>query len=139
MVKAIADRLAEGFAEYLHQIVRREWWGYADNEKLTRKQLIREKYDGIRPAAGYPACPDHTEKATLFRLLKAELNAEIHLTENLAMYPAASVSGLYFSHPRSHYFGLGKVGKDQIEDYAKRKKMSVEEIEKWLQPNLNYD
>lgn len=138
MLKAVADRLAEAFAEVLHRIVRRELWGYASDERLTNKQLIRESYQGIRPAAGYPACPDHTEKAFLFELLQATANAGISLTENFAMFPAASVSGLYFSHPRSHYFGLGKIGKDQLLDYARRKSMSPEEIEKWLGPNLNY-
>lgn len=138
MVKAIADRLAEAFAEYLHHVVRCEYWGYATEESLTTKQLIRERYQGIRPAAGYPACPDHTEKAAIFKLLNAETSTGIRLTENYAMYPAASVSGLYFSHERSHYFGLGKIGKDQAEDYAKRKGMSLETVEKWLQPNLNY-
>ncbi|MCI5064895.1 methionine synthase [bacterium] len=138
MVKAIADRLAEAFAEYVHHQVRCDYWGYAEEESFTMKQLIREKYQGIRPAAGYPACPDHTEKNTLFRILDAERNAGISLTENYAMYPASSVSGLYFSHARSHYFGLGKIGKDQVEDYAKRKGISLEEAEKWLQTNLNY-
>ncbi|MCB0320702.1 MAG: B12-binding domain-containing protein, partial [Bdellovibrionales bacterium] len=138
MLKALADRLAEAFAEFLHGEVRKLYWGYAEDETLTSKQLIREKYQGIRPAAGYPACPDHTEKATIFNLLNAEKNASIHLTESYAMFPGASVSGLYFAHPRSHYFGLGKVGRDQIEDYSRRKGQSLQETERWLEPNLNY-
>ncbi|MCB0332061.1 MAG: hypothetical protein KDD55_01110, partial [Bdellovibrionales bacterium] len=138
MAKALADRLAEAYAEYLHFIVRHDWWGYSPDETLTNRQLIREKYRGIRPAAGYPACPEHTEKGTIFSLLDAEKHCSITLTENYAMYPAASVSGLYFGHERSHYFGVGKIGKDQLEDYAQRKGFSVEEAEKWLQPNLNY-
>lgn len=138
MVKALADRLAEAFAEELHAILRQEAWSYAEDERLTNRQLIREKYIGIRPASGYPACPDHTEKTTLFSILDVENKIGVSLTENLAMTPAASVSGLYFSHPKSHYFGLGKISKDQIEDYAKRKGMTVEEAERWLAPNLNY-
>ncbi len=138
MIKAIADRLAEAFAEYLHFIVRHDWWGYSPDETLTNRQLIREKYRGIRPAAGYPACPEHTEKGTLFSLLEVEKHCGITLTENYAMYPAASVSGLYFGHDRSHYFGVGKIGEDQLADYAKRKGFTIEEAEKWLQPNLNY-
>ena len=138
MVKALADRLAEAFAECLHEIVRREYWGYAVDEHLTNRERIKEKYIGIRPAAGYPACPDHTEKELLWDLLEVEKHTGIELTESFAMYPAASVSGLYFSHPKSFYFGLGKIGKDQIEDYAERKGMSFEEAEKWLRPNLNY-
>ncbi|QJD96291.1 methionine synthase [Mucilaginibacter robiniae] len=138
MVKAIADRLAEAFAEKMHELVRREYWGYAKNEVLTNQQLIKEEYQGIRPAPGYPACPEHTEKVTLFDLLKAEENAHMQLTESMAMLPTASVSGFYFAHPQSRYFGLGKIGKDQIEDYAKRKNMSVETVERWLGPNLNY-
>jgi len=138
MIKAVADRLAEAFAEYLHGVVRREWWGYAESELLTTRQLIRENYVGIRPASGYPACPDHTEKTALFNLLEVEKNTGITLTENLSMYPAASISGLYFGHDRSHYFGVGKIGKDQLEDYARRKGMTVEEAERWLGPYLNY-
>ena len=138
MTKALADRLAEAFAERLHQKVRMDLWGYAKNEKLTNAQLIKEEYAGIRPAPGYPACPDHTEKQTLFDLLDVETKISIRLTESFAMYPAASVSGWYFSHPESFYFGVGKIDKDQIEDYANRKKMSVAEIEKWLAPNLAY-
>jgi 5-methyltetrahydrofolate--homocysteine methyltransferase len=139
MIKAIADRLAEAFAELMHERVRREFWGYARDEKRSVEELIEENYDGIRPAAGYPACPDHTEKRTLFDLLDAEKRIGIQLTESFAMYPASSVSGWYFSHPDSKYFGLGKIAKDQVEDYARRKDMSVEEIERWLGPHLNYD
>jgi 5-methyltetrahydrofolate--homocysteine methyltransferase len=138
MAKAIADRLAEAFAEKMHELVRREYWGYAKHEQLDTEQLIKEQYQGIRPAPGYPACPEHTEKITLFDLLKAEEKAHMHLTESMAMLPTASVSGFYFSHPESRYFGLGKIGKDQVEDYAKRKNMSVETVERWLGPNLNY-
>ncbi|MEO8232912.1 MAG: vitamin B12 dependent-methionine synthase activation domain-containing protein, partial [Ignavibacteriota bacterium] len=138
MTKALADRLAEAFAEHLHELVRKEYWGYADGEKLSNEEIIKEKYIGIRPAPGYPAQPDHTEKPIIFSLLDAEKNAGIKLTESMAMYPAASVSGLYFSHPESKYFGVGKINKDQVLDYHKRKGMSVEEIEKWLSPNLNY-
>jgi 5-methyltetrahydrofolate--homocysteine methyltransferase len=138
MVKAIADRLAEAFAEKMHELVRRDYWGYAQNEELSNQQLIKEEYQGIRPAPGYPACPEHTEKVTLFDLLKATDNAHIHLTESMAMLPTAAVSGFYFAHPQSRYFGLGKIGKDQVQDYAKRKNMSVETAERWLGPNLNY-
>ncbi len=139
MIKALADRLAEAFAELMHKKVRTGIWGYATAEELTNDELIKESYQGIRPAPGYPACPDHTEKRTLFDLLQVEKNTGIELTESFAMYPAASVSGFYFSHPESKYFGLGKIGKDQIENYAQRKQMSVEEVEKWLTPNLNYE
>jgi 5-methyltetrahydrofolate--homocysteine methyltransferase len=139
MIKAIADRLAEAFAELMHERVRKEFWGYAGEEGFTNDELIAEKYQGIRPAPGYPACPDHTEKRALFDLLKAEENTGVKLTESFAMYPASSVSGWYFSHPDSKYFGLGKIGKDQVEDYAKRKQMSLEEVERWLAPILNYD
>ncbi|HZY37385.1 MAG TPA: methionine synthase [Mucilaginibacter sp.] len=138
MAKAIADRLAEAFAEKMHELVRKEHWGYAKSEQLGTDELIKEEYQGIRPAPGYPACPDHTEKTTLFELLKAEDNAKMHLTESLAMTPAASVSGFYFAHPQARYFGLGKISKDQVEDYAVRKNLPVEEIERWLGPNLNY-
>ncbi|MBS1527695.1 MAG: methionine synthase, partial [Bacteroidetes bacterium] len=138
MAKALADRLAEAFAEKMHELVRREYWGYAKDETLSNEDLIKEEYQGIRPAPGYPACPDHTEKITLFDLLKAKDNAHMHLTESLAMMPAASVSGFYFAHPQARYFGLGKISKDQVEDYAKRKGISLEEAEKWLGPNLNY-
>jgi 5-methyltetrahydrofolate--homocysteine methyltransferase len=138
MAEALADRLAEAFAEYLHQRVRREW-GYGRDEKLTPEELIKESYRGIRPAAGYPACPDHTEKGTLWRLLDVEARAGIQLTESYAMWPGASVSGLYFAHPKSHYFTLGKIERDQVEDYARRKGMTQAEVERWLAPNLNYD
>jgi 5-methyltetrahydrofolate--homocysteine methyltransferase len=138
MVAALADRLAEAFAERLHQRVRREFWGYAPDEDLSVEALIREEYRGIRPAAGYPACPDHTEKATLFRLLEAEERAGISLTESFAMWPGSSVSGLYFSHPGAAYFGVGRIGRDQVEDYARRKGMEAHEVERWLAPNLAY-
>ena len=138
MTKALADRLAEAFAEYLHERVRKEDWGYAAGENLDNELLIREKYQGIRPAPGYPACPDHTEKRLLFDLLEVEKNTGIKLTESMAMYPAASVSGFYFAHPDSRYFSVGKITKDQVENYAERKGMSVEETERWLGPNLNY-
>ena len=139
MTKALADRLAEALAEYLHERVRKEFWGYADEENLTGDELIKEKYRGIRPAPGYPACPDHLEKRTLFDLLSAENHIGVSLTESFAMSPAASVSGWYFANPESKYFGLGKIEKDQVIDYARRKGMKVEEIEKWLSPNLSYD
>jgi 5-methyltetrahydrofolate--homocysteine methyltransferase len=139
MVKALADRLAEAFAEALHAKVRRELWAYAPGETLTNEQLIAEDYAGIRPAPGYPAQPDHTEKRTLFDLLKAERATGIKLTESYAMWPAAAVSGLYFAHPQARYFGVGKIGRDQVADYAKRKGWSVEEAERWLAPILNYD
>ena len=138
LMKALADRLAEAFAECMHAIVRRETWGYVDDTNLTNEELIKEKYLGIRPAPGYPACPDHTEKAALFRLLNPEANAGITLTENFAMFPSASVSGWYFSHPESKYFGLGKIDKDQVEDIAARKDEEVHVMERWLSPNLNY-
>jgi 5-methyltetrahydrofolate--homocysteine methyltransferase len=139
MIKAIADRLAEAFAERMHELVRKEYWGYASSENLSSEELIKEEYQGIRPAPGYPACPDHTEKRTLFNLLDAENRISLHLTENFAMYPAAAVSGFYFAHPQSKYFGLGKIAKDQVEEYAKRKGESVEWVEKWLAPNLGYE
>ena len=139
MIKALADRLAEAFAERLHEIVRTELWGYSAGEDLSCEDLIKENYPGIRPAPGYPACPDHTEKATLFRLLNAEQNTGVSLTENYAMTPAASVSGWYFSHPQAKYFGLGKIGRDQVEDIAARKHMDTEQMERWLAPHLSYD
>ena len=139
MLKALADRLAEAFAERLHQRVRREHWGYATDEKLSPDDLISEKYRGIRPAPGYPAQPDHTEKATLFRLLDAEKVAGIKLTESFAMWPGSAVSGLYFAHPDAHYFGVGKVEADQVADYASRKGWTIEECERWLSPVLNYE
>jgi glutathione S-transferase len=138
LCKALADRLAEAFAERMHQRVRKEFWGYAPDEALASDQLILEQYAGIRPAPGYPAQPDHTEKATLFRLLDAEKTAGVKLTESFAMWPGSSVSGLYFSHPESFYFGVGKIERDQVEDYAARKGMSVTETERWLAPVLNY-
>jgi 5-methyltetrahydrofolate--homocysteine methyltransferase len=138
MAEALADRLAEAFAECLHQRVRREW-GYGKAENLSNAELIQEKYRGIRPAAGYPACPDHTEKGTLWQLLDAEAKAGIKLTESYAMWPGSSVSGLYFAHPESQYFSLGKIDRDQVADYAPRKGMTVQEVERWLGPNLGYD
>jgi 5-methyltetrahydrofolate--homocysteine methyltransferase len=139
LAKALADRLAEAFAERMHQYVRRELWGYAADENLDNSDLIKESYQGIRPAPGYPACPDHTEKQMLFDLLDAEASSGISLTENFAMMPAASVSGFYFANPGSHYFGVGRIGKDQIEDYAVRKGLTVGETERWLRANLAYD
>jgi 5-methyltetrahydrofolate--homocysteine methyltransferase len=138
MVKALADRLAEAFAERMHERVRREFWAYAPDETLTPDQLISEDYRGIRPAPGYPAQPDHTEKATIFRLLEAEKRTGVALTESFAMTPASSVSGLYFAHPQAHYFGVAKVERDQVEDYAARKGVAAAEIERWLAPVLNY-
>jgi 5-methyltetrahydrofolate--homocysteine methyltransferase len=138
MAKALADRLAEAFAERLHKIARDEW-GYGKSEGLSTDELIKEKYRGIRPAFGYPACPDHTEKSALFKLLDAEAQTGISLTESFAMFPAASVSGLYFAHPECRYFSVDRISKDQVEDYAARKRMSVEEVERWLAPNLGYD
>ncbi len=139
MVKAIADRLAEAFAEHLHERVRKEFWGYSEDENLSNEELIKEKYTGIRPAAGYPAQPDHTEKPIIFKLLDVEKNAGITLTESFAMNPPASVSGLYLAHPESKYFNVGKISKDQVLDYHKRKGMSIGETERWLRPILNYD
>ncbi|MCG8322898.1 MAG: methionine synthase [Cytophagales bacterium] len=139
MIKALADRLAEAFAELMHEKVRKELWGYAAAENLSNNELIREKYQGIRPAPGYPACPDHTEKRTLFDLLEVEKNTGISLTESFAMYPASAVSGFYFAHSQAKYFGLGKIDKDQVLNYATRKDMPVNEAEKWLSPNLSYN
>jgi 5-methyltetrahydrofolate--homocysteine methyltransferase len=139
MVKALADRLAEAFAERLHQRVRKEFWAYAPDEGLGSADLIAEKYRGIRPAPGYPAQPDHTEKGTLFKLLDEEGRIGLKLTESFAMWPGAAVCGLYFSHPESHYFGVGKIERDQVEDYARRKGWTLAEAEKWLAPILNYD
>ena len=139
MIKAIADRLAEAFAEKMHELVRKEFWGYASDEQLSSTELIKEEYRGIRPAPGYPACPDHTEKRLLFELLDAENSVDIILTENFAMYPASSVSGFYFAHPESKYFGVGKIAKDQVVEYAKRKGVDIAFVEKWLSPNLGYD
>ena len=138
MLKALADRLVEAYTELLHEKMRKDIWGYANQEVLSADELIKESYKGIRPAPGYPACPDHLEKPTLFKLLDAEKLSEVSLTESMAMYPTASVSGWYFAHPDSKYFGVGKIQKDQVEQYANRKNESVELIEKWLSPNLNY-
>ena len=138
MVKALGDRIAEALAEMMHAEVRKKYWGYAKEENLSNEQLIKENYTGIRPAPGYPACPDHTEKSTLFELLEVSKNLKVELTESFAMSPASSVSGLYFSHPESSYFGVGKINKDQVLDYANRKGVAVEDIEKWLGPNLGY-
>jgi 5-methyltetrahydrofolate--homocysteine methyltransferase len=139
ILKALADRMAEALAEWMHREVRTKYWGYAPDEALSNEDLIAEKWRGVRPAPGYPACPDHTEKATLFRLLDATKNADIQLTEGFSMYPAAAVSGWYFSHPESQYFVVGKLTKDQVEDYAKRKGWTLAEAERWLSANLDYD
>ena len=139
MLKSLADRLAEALADALHERVRREFWGYAHDERLTRAQMIAEEYRGIRPAPGYPACPDHNAKAMLFALLEAEANAGMQLTESFAMLPAASVSGFYFSHPDSSYFAVGKIGRDQVEDYARRMAMPLPDVERWLAPYLVYE
>jgi 5-methyltetrahydrofolate--homocysteine methyltransferase len=138
MAEAIADRLAEAFAEALHKRVRNQW-GYGCAEKLTTQEIIAEKYRGIRPAPGYPACPDHTEKGTIWRLLDVQANTGIQITESFAMWPGSSVSGIYFAHPESRFFSLGKIDRDQAEDYAARKNWSVADVERWLGPNLNYD
>ena len=138
MTKALADRLAEASAEWLH-VQARQAWGFGQNENLTNDDLIKENYRGIRPAPGYPAQPDHTEKRLLFDLLSAEKNAQVTLTENFAMHPASAVSGLYFAHPEAKYFGIGTIARDQTEDYARRKGMDVATVEKWLAPNLGYD
>ena len=136
MVKALADRLAEAFAEYLHQQVRREHWGYAASETLENEDLIAEQYQGIRPAPGYPACPDHLEKISLWELLEVEEHIGVSLTDSLAMWPTASVSGYYFAHPEATYFGVGKMTQDQLEDFAQRKNMDLATAKKWLAPNL---
>jgi 5-methyltetrahydrofolate--homocysteine methyltransferase len=136
MLQALADRLAEAFAEALHHHTRTTWWGYQPNEQLSNEDLIQEKYMGIRPAPGYPACPDHTEKYKLFSLLNATESAGIQLTENLAMFPASSVCGWYIAHPQSQYFGIGKIQRDQLENYSSRKNMPLEDAERWLRPNL---
>jgi 5-methyltetrahydrofolate--homocysteine methyltransferase len=135
LIKALGDRLAEAFAEYLHEKVRKEIWGYASDEQLSNQELIAENYKGIRPAPGYPACPDHLEKPTIWKLLQVEEAIGVRLTESMAMWPASSVSGYYFAHPESKYFGLGKIKKDQVEDYSKRRNISLEQAEKWLAPN----
>ncbi len=139
MLKALADRLAEAFAEHMHLRVRKEFWGYRQDESLSNEELIKENYQGIRPAPGYPACPYHTEKTTLFKLLNATANAGVELTSSFAMTPAASVSGFYYSHPDAKYFATGKIGKDQVESLAARKQMTIKEMERWLSPVLNYD
>jgi 5-methyltetrahydrofolate--homocysteine methyltransferase len=139
LVKALADRLAEALAERMHQRVRKEFWAYAPDEAFAHEDLIREEYRGIRPAPGYPAQPDHTEKGTLFDLLEAERRIGVRLTESYAMWPGSSVSGLYLAHPDAHYFGVAKVERDQVESYAGRKGMSIPEVERWLSPILNYD
>ena len=136
MVKILADRFAEALAEYMHQAVRKEMWGYAPDEDFDNEDLIKERYTGIRPAPGYPACPDHTEKATLFELLDAEKEIEVSLTESYAMFPGAAVSGWYFSHPDSEYISVGTIGEDQLRDYAERKEMTLREARRWLAPNL---
>jgi 5-methyltetrahydrofolate--homocysteine methyltransferase len=136
LAKALADRLAEAFAERMHEQVRREYWGYAPDEALDNLSLIREQYRGIRPAPGYPACPDHTEKGPLFRLLGATESIGLQLTESFAMYPTAAVSGYYIGHPESRYFGIGKIGRDQVEDYAARREIPVDEAARWLAPNI---
>lgn len=138
LVKALADRFAEAFAELMHERVRKEFWCYAPAESFEPDDLIGEPYQGIRPAPGYPAQPDHTEKVTLFRLLDAEQNAGVSLTESMAMWPGSSVSGIYLSHPESYYFGVAKVERDQVEDYAVRKGMDMAAVERWLGPILNY-
>jgi 5-methyltetrahydrofolate--homocysteine methyltransferase len=139
MLEALADRLAEAFAERLHQRVRTEFWGYAADERLDNDALIAERYVGIRPAPGYPACPEHTEKSTLWELLDVEGTTGIQLTESMAMWPGAAVSGWYFSHPASQYFVVGRLGRDQVADYAERKGWTLQEAERWLSPNLGYD
>ncbi len=139
LLKALADRLAEAFAERMHQLVRKDLWGYAPDEDLNNEDLIREQYQGIRPAPGYPASPDHTEKGLLWELLDAERHTGVSLTESFAMWPASSISGLYFGHPDSRYFGVGKIEQDQVADYAKRKGSDIKTMERWLSPNLNYD
>ena len=139
MAKALADRLAEAFAEKMHEIVRREYWAYAPMESFDNEALISERYQGIRPAPGYPACPDHTEKPLLWSVLDVEKNIGLKLTESFAMVPTAAVCGWYFSHPGSRYFGVGKINRDQVDDYAKRKGMSVDVAERWLGPNLGYE
>ena len=136
MVKALADRFAEAFAEYLHHQIRTVYWGYATAENLDNEALIREKYQGIRPAPGYPACPDHTEKSTLWKLLQVKENIGVSITDSFAMFPTASVSGYYYAHPKAKYFGLGKITKEQVHDFARRRGFSNEIAERWLAPNL---
>ena len=139
LLEALADRLAEAFAERLHERVRREFWGYEAGEKLSNDELIRERYQGIRPAPGYPACPEHTEKDTLFDLLDVTASIGVELTESRAMWPGASVSGWYFAHPQAQYFVVGRIGRDQVADYAERKGWTMAEAERHLAPNLGYD
>ena len=139
MLKALADRFAEAAAEHFHERVRREFWGYANDERLSNYELIHERYRGIRPAPGYPSCPEHTEKAKLWQLLDADRTTGIQLTESFAMFPTAAVSGWYLSHPEAHYFPLGKIARDQVQDYAQRKGMSLVEAERWLSPSLGYE
>ena len=138
MAKALADRLAEAFAERIHQRVRQEFWGYAANEDLDNQALIQERYAGIRPAPGYPACPEHSQKTLIFKMLEGEKNSPVQLTDSFAMMPAASVSGFYLSHPESHYFGVGTIARDQAEDYAQRMGITLDEAEQWLSPILGY-
>jgi 5-methyltetrahydrofolate--homocysteine methyltransferase len=139
MLKALADRLAEALAELMHQRVRTDWWAYARDESLSADEMIAENYRGIRPAPGYPACPDHTEKSLLFELLDATVNAGITLTESYAMLPAAAVSGFYFSHPEARYFAVARIDRDQVEEYAVRRGVPVAEVERWLASNLAYE
>ena len=138
LLKALADRLAEAFAELMHERVRKEFWAYASYEHLDNAALVKEQYSGIRPAPGYPACPEHTEKGLLWQLLNVEQNTGITITESFAMLPTASVSGIYFSHPDSRYFAVGKINEDQVEDYAKRKGMGLDDARRWLAPNRRY-
>ena len=138
LIKSLGDRIAEAFAEKMHEEIRKKYWGYSKKENFDNQDLINEKYFGIRPAPGYPACPDHTEKKTLFRLLNVEKLIGVTLTDSFAMFPTSSVSGFYFSNRKSEYFGIGKINKDQIISYAKRKNISIEDAEKWLAPNLSY-
>ena len=138
LLESLADRLAEAFAERMHERVRKEFWAHSPNESWTNEELIKEKYDGIRPAPGYPACPEHTEKKTIWELLDVEAKTGIELTESMAMWPGAAVSGLYFSHPESQYFVLGRIARDQVHDYADRKGWTSTEAERWLAPNLSY-
>jgi 5-methyltetrahydrofolate--homocysteine methyltransferase len=138
LLESLADRLAEAFAERLHERVRTEFWGYQRDEDLDNESLVKERYVGIRPAPGYPACPEHTEKQTIWDLLDVKTNTGIELTESMAMWPGASVSGVYFSHPQSQYFVVGRLGRDQVEDYARRKGWTTAQAEKWLAPNLGY-
>jgi 5-methyltetrahydrofolate--homocysteine methyltransferase len=138
MLKALADRLAEAFTELLHERVRKEYWGYCSDENLTKEDLLYERFKGIRPAHGYPACPDHSEKRTLFALLGAEEKIGVKLTDSCMMMPAASVSGLMFAHPQCRYFHVDRITREQVDDYARRKKMTVEEVETWLASNLSY-